>query len=95
MNTAIIKKWSITTNENGYKAPEFAKPQLCGEIFEDSRNEFPDGTSVTTSVIRKIIEHGTHKSVHMLNTQYKVYPADVDPDYEKQYPGAYSRLEVV
>lgn len=33
------------------------------------------------------------KIVHTNNTVYMLYEADVDPEYEKRFPGAYVRLK--
>jgi len=94
MNTAIMKNWSVASTPNGFTAPELLKPRLHGEIYEDSRKQFPDDSKITTSAIRKITDCETHKIVETDNTRYTVYPAEVDPEYENKYPGAYLRLQV-
>lgn len=94
MNTATMKCWSVASNQNGFIAPELLVYRLQGNIFDDSRGMFPDGSQVHTSPIRKITDCGTHKLVETNSTIYTVHPEDVDPEYEKQFPGAYERLQM-
>ena len=95
MNTAVMKNWSVTTNANGFLAPEMVQCLLQGEIHNDSSKRFKDGDSIITSAIQQIVDCGTHKVVSTTNTNYEVYPQDVDPRYEVAYPDAYARLQII
>ena len=94
MKTAIMKNWSIQTTQNGFKAPEQVGFVLVGEIHEDSAERFDDGDPIRTTRIRDVVNHGDYKTVETNNTMYTVRPEDIDPDYEKAYPGAYERLSI-
>lgn len=94
MNTATVKNWSIATDNNGFTAPELTRYILQGNIYDDSRRAFPDGTPIYTSSIRSITDCSTHKLVETRNTVYTVCADDVDPGYEEAYPGAYERLRM-
>lgn len=94
LNTAVMKCWSVTSNNNGFIAPELVEYRLRGRIYDDSRCSFPDGARVRTSSIQKITDCGTHKLVETISTIYSVYAADVDPEYEKAFPDAYKRLNM-
>lgn len=94
MNTAAMKCWSITSNQAGFTAPELLKYRLQGEIYDDSRGSFPNGTQVCTSPIRRITDCVDHKAVETASTVYTVRPEDVDPEYEAAFPGAYGRLDM-
>ncbi len=95
MHTAVMKQWSLTSNQSGFTAPELLKYYLRGNIHEDSRKAFEDGHLVDTSSIRKVEDCGTHKLVYTRNTAYTVRPEDVDPGYEEAFPGAYERLAMI
>lgn len=94
MNTATMKCWSITSNQDGFTAPELVVFRLQGEVYGDSAARFPDGSYVHSSRMMEVTDCGTYKIVRTHSTEYRVYPDDVDPEYEKQFPGAYARLEV-
>lgn len=94
MNTAIMKYWSITSNQDGFTPPELLIYRLQGIIYNDSRGAFPDGSRLHTSSIQRITDCGSHKLVETKNTVYMVSLEDVNPDYEKQFPGAYERLQM-
>jgi hypothetical protein len=89
-----MKCWSVISKSNGFTAPELLKHYLNGQIYDDSRRLFSNGTGITTSSIHKITDCGTHKIVETKNTLYAVYPTDVDPAYESAFPGAYAKLQL-
>lgn len=95
MNTAIMINWSITSSQNGFIAPELQRYILVGNIYEDSRRYFPDGSQVQTGSILEIKDCGTHKLVSTSRTEYKVFPDDIDLEYERAFPGAYERLNML
>ena len=92
MNTATLKRWSIASKQNGYMPAELAAYYLHGDVYGDSAGRFGDGQSIHTSTIRAVTDHGTHKVVKTKNSAYCIYPADIDPEYERIYPGAYGRI---
>jgi len=94
MNTATMKCWSVLSNQDGFKASELVIYNLQGYVYDDRRGKFSDGASIKTSAIRSVTDHGTHKIVSTRNTDYTVFPHDVDPEYEKKFPGAYERLQM-
>lgn len=85
-----MKNWSVMANP--FQAPEVQVTFLQGNAFGHPR--FEEGSPVNTSRITGVTDHGEYKIVHTQNTDYRVTAADVDPDYEKLYPGAYSRLSI-
>jgi hypothetical protein len=93
-NKAVMKNWSLTSDNSGYLASELTSCKLQGQIYEDSRKQFPDGSQIITSQILGIVGPGPYKIVITQNTCYTVYPDDVDPEYEKMFPGAFERLRV-
>ena len=95
MHTATMKCWSVISKSNEFTAPELVKHCLNGQIYDDSRSLFPDGSRVNTSSIRKITDCGTHKIIETKSTLYTVFPEDVDPAYEAAFPGAYAKLQLV
>lgn len=69
-----------------FKAPEQQYAIfLVGKVFGHSR--FPDGTKISTSMIRKIENDIVFTES---GSQYNL--GDVDPNYEKEYPNAKERL---
>jgi|GEM_PF-2352844 len=94
MNTAIMKNWHISNTSDGFTAPELVKHTLVGEIFNDSAERFSDGDRIRTSAIQNIRILADHKIIETANTQYVIYPENIDHEYERQYPGAYERLKM-
>jgi hypothetical protein len=88
----IMKNWYITV-DNPFVAPECQIPLLSGNVYGHSR--FKDGSGVTTSDIKDVINCGEYKIVKTRNTEYVVYPNDVSEEYEKTYPNAYERLSII
>lgn len=91
---AIVKNWSLyTSNDNGFTAPELLHMHLQGNVY--GRAGFNDGDPINTSRIVGIEDKGDHKEIITRSgSRYSVYPADVDPECEKQFPGYYERLSV-
>jgi hypothetical protein len=94
-----LKDWSVTSRGSEFTAPELRIPCLQGEVYGHPR--FEDGTLVVTSGIKGIMSIETKekeviverkKIVITRNTEYNIFPEDIDPEYERQYPGAYDRL---
>ena len=89
-----MKCWGVITDQTGFKAPETVKQCLVGNIYNDSR--FANGDPVKTSAIHNIVDYGDYKEIETATgTKYAVYPDDIDPEYERQFPRAYERLRVV
>lgn len=88
----IVKNWSLyVSNDNGFTAPELRHMHLQGNVY--GPNGFNDGDPINTSRIVGIEDKGDHKDViTRTGSRYSVYPADVDPECEKQFPGYYERL---
>lgn len=90
----ILKKWSVGCR-NPYIAPELQKPCLNGDVYNHPNSErFPNGKYITTSSIQSIVDHDEYKEIQTHNTSYVIYPENVDPEYEKEYPNAYQRLSI-
>ena len=50
-----LEEWSIGIGmDNPYQAPELQKIRLFGEIFNDEKGRFPDGSSISTSSIKDL-----------------------------------------
>lgn len=48
-----LENWSIGV-DNPYQAPELQKKRLHGDIYDDEKGRFPDGSSVSTSLIQEL-----------------------------------------
>jgi len=95
MNTATIKNWSTWDKGAGFSTPETALFCLVGDIYGDTLKRFTDGSRISTSAIRDIINCGDYKVLETKSgVKYAVYPGDVDPEYESRFPGAYERLRM-
>ncbi len=50
-----IEKWSIgSAYFNPYQAPELQKKYLYGEIYDDEKGRFENGTYISTSSIQEL-----------------------------------------
>lgn len=89
---AIVKNWSLfASNDNGFTAPELLHMHLQGNVYD--RQGFNAGDPISTSRIIDIEDEVDHKVVvTRTGSRYSVYPADIDPECEKQFPGYYERL---
>lgn len=89
-----LKNWSIfASNDNGFKAPEMLHYHLQGNAYGHER--FNDGDSVNTSRIVDLKDCGDHKeAVTKSGSVYCLYPEDVNPEAEKQFPDYYERLRI-
>ncbi len=88
----IIKNWFIENIPlNDFQAPELGVKRLCGEVH--GHPSFPDGSFIHTSPIVDVKDMGTHKDVITgSGSRYSVFPEDVLPAAERDYPDYYNRL---
>jgi len=89
----IVKNWSITSNfaKEPFKAPELKGNFLQGHVYGHS--VYPDGAGVKTSRIIGVVDCGDYKVVKTKNSEYRVYPKDVDLGAEAAFPNYYERLK--
>lgn len=88
-----LKNWSVTSNNNGFMAPEMMKFYLQGNVYGHPR--FNDGDPVTTSRIIEINDKGDYKEcITRSGSVYELYKEDVDSSAEKEYPNYYDRLKL-
>lgn len=89
-----LKNWSIyVSGDNGFTAPELLHYHLQGDVYGHPR--FNDGDPVHTSRIVQIKDMGDHKEVITRSgSRYQIYPEDVNPEAEKQFPGYYEKLKM-
>lgn len=73
----ILKNWSIIRdNDNPFLAPELRKVRLYGNIYNDEKGRFNDGTPISTSSIQKLdIENNVAQT---RNTTYQLGKISVD-----------------
>lgn len=90
----IVKNWSIFANDNhGFPAPETCSKHLQGNVFGNPK--FHEGDPINTSRIIHIEDMGDHKDIITKSgSRYSVYPEDVNPECEKQFPNYYERLRL-
>lgn len=90
----IIKNWSVFSKlKRGYMPPDLQPKYLQGNVY--GHPVFEDGRNINTSPIDKILDCGDYKEiVTRTGSQYLVYPQDVDPGAEKEYPKYYERLVI-
>lgn len=89
-----IKNWSVfSMNDNGFTAPELISFHLQGDVYGHPR--FDDGVPISTSRITDLKDCGDHKeAITKSGSVYCLYPEDVDPMAEKQFPNYYERLRI-
>ena len=87
-----LKNWSVfASNNNGFIPPEFLCYHLQGKAYGHPR--FNDGDPITTSRIVEINDKGDYKEAKTKGgSVYCLYPEDVDPEAENQFPNYYERL---
>jgi len=49
-----LENWSVISDFDPFKAPELQAKRLEGEIYDDEKCRFPDGSEVTTSRLVKL-----------------------------------------
>lgn len=50
-----LEEWSIGVDDsNPFLAPELRSIRLFGEIYDDEKGRFPDGSSISTSSIQEL-----------------------------------------
>lgn len=89
-----LKNWSVfASNNNEFLPPELLYFHLQGKAYGHPR--FNDGDHITTSRIVEINDKGDHKEAKTRSgSVYCLYPEDVDPEAEKQFPDYYERLRI-
>lgn len=90
----VLKNWSVFSKPKyGYMPPELQPQYLHGNVY--GHPDFEDGKNINTSPIDDILDCGDYKEVvTRTGSRYLVYPQDVNPDAEKQYPRYYERLKM-
>lgn len=86
-----LDKWSVVAHPDDrtpFTPPESVRPCLHGIVTGHPHKE--DGTSITTSMIQERLSDGR---IRTENTVYEL--GDVEPEYEKQFPGAVDRVGVL
>ena len=70
-----LENWSITDNDDGYKAPEMIRKYAHGLVYGNPN--FPDGHPITTSALKEInLVKGyikTQNSIYQLGTMLPEY----------------------
>lgn len=91
---AILKNWSVFNKPKyGYMPPELQPKYLHGDVY--GHPEFEDGRGINTSPIDEILDCGDHKEiVTRTGSRYLVYPQDVNPAAEIEFPRYYDRLKI-
>lgn len=88
-----FKNWFVETRLGNYRALELATNNLCGNVYGHSL--FDDGSFIHTSPIVGIEDRGDHKDVITRSgSRYSVFPEDVHPEAERQFPNYYKRLSM-
>lgn len=89
-----FKNWFIETKlRNEFQAPELAVSMLIGNVY--GHPSFPDGSFIHTSPIVGIQDMGDHKDVITRSgSRYTIFPDDVHPEAEKNFPNYYNRLSI-
>lgn len=85
-----LDKWLVVPHlddRTPFTSPESVRPCLHGIVTDHPNHK--DGTSITTSVIQERLPDGR---IRTENTIYEL--GDVEPQYEKQFPGAIDRVGV-
>lgn len=87
-----LKNWSMyAEGNNGFNPPELWTYHFQGNVYGHPR--FNDGDPITTSRIVEINDKGDYKEAKTRSgSVYCLYPEDVDPEAEKQFPNYYERL---
>lgn len=89
---ATLKNWRTSLNQPWSPIVGEREMFLMGHVY--GHTQFKDGTSVATSIVKKVEDKGTHKEVTTFSgTVYQLYKEDINPEAEKKYPGNYERLK--
>ncbi len=91
----VLKNWFVkTVTRNVFQARELGASVLNGNVC--GHPTFPDGSLISTSRIVGIKDMGDHKEVITKSgSRYSIFPEDVLPDAEKDYPGYYQKLKIM
>ena len=80
----IVKNWGVVVSERlGVPEPDW--PQHLVGYIKDS--------SLMSDPITEVKQESGYKVIVCGNTEYSVYPKDVNPAYERAWPGAYRNLK--
>lgn len=90
-NEVLIKNWAIGYGFR-FTEPESSDICLLGNVY--GHPNIIDNHYVMTSLIINITDFSTYKIIETRNTQYKILPENVDPNYEEIYPNVYERLSI-
>ncbi|HHV13238.1 MAG TPA: hypothetical protein GXX75_23480 [Clostridiales bacterium] len=90
----VLKNWYKTLRPlNDFRAPELGYSVLCGHVY--GHPSFPDGSYIHSSRIVGIEDMGDHKEIITKSgSRYSVFPENVLPAAERDYPDYYQRLKM-
>lgn len=81
-----LENWSVVVRDpDPYKAPEAQQACLSGNVYDHPT--YSDGNVITTSRIVKVEDGKVHT---VSGSVYEL--GEVDPEYERMFPGARGRL---
>ena len=83
-----LENWSIGV-DNPYQAPELQKKRLHGDIYDDEKGRFPDGSSVSTSSIQEL----NLKENYAMTRNTKYILGKPDQDYIRYLASQGKKLE--
>ncbi len=88
--TARLENWAVSSDDDGYTAPELIQPRLTGEVYNHPVERHYDGKEIITSPIRKSIGRqvttrtGTVYELGKVHPEYAKYlesiGQEIDPD---------------
>ena len=85
-----LSNWALLSNGKTVQAPELSNFRMMGQVYGSGK--YPDGTEICTSEILRVKDCGSYKEAETMNSVYRIYEAEVNPGYEKLFPGSYGRF---
>lgn len=91
LNYPIVKDWAfINAGSHPFVAPELVPFRLCGKIYGSEK--FPDGTSVASSSVQRMIEEQGVIIVETRNSKYIIRENEVSKEYEEKMGNIWQKL---
>lgn len=91
LNYPIVKDWAfIGIISNSFIAPKLIPSRLYGKVYGSEK--FPDGTSIASSSVQRMIEEQGVIIVETKNSKYIIRENEVSKEYKEKMGNIWQRL---